>query len=219
MDNDTEWDFETILKRASLWAGIALALISIYFSYDGLDQTIQGGNPAYTDVAKFIGWTMAIVITLIQFIFNSDFTKLSSTLRVIGLFSYIYSMYTNYLGINHLFGFHGVTGYIISVFMDVTPEALIAWSLDEYTKGDMVGNIGKFFMGVGRKRKNPQNQNRPNPPRGEQRPNREPSFESRSDRPVPMPPFHPAPKKGQGRAFLESQRNNEHPNRFNVRDE
>lgn len=209
MNNDEfDWDFETILKRCSLWGGIALAGISIYFSYDGLDQTIQGGNPAYSDIAKFIGWTMAIVVTLLQFIFNSDFNKLSPTLRVIGFVSYVYSMYTNYLGINHLFGFHGMTGALIAVFMDVTPEALIAWSLDEFTKGDMVGNIGKMFMGVGRKSKKSSQNNRP------QEQKREPSFEMKQNRPQ-----FPVQSKGGGkdrRMFLEGQRNHhdEKPNRF-----
>jgi uncharacterized membrane protein len=149
--NNEEWDLESILKRFALWGGIALALISIYFSYDGADQTITGGNPAYSEIAKIIMWVMAVVVTLAQFIFNSDFTKLSTTMRVIGVASYVYSLTTNYMGIQHLFGFSGFIGGMIAAFMDIAPEAFIAWSLDDAMRGDMLGNLGKFALGGGKR--------------------------------------------------------------------
>ena len=211
MNNDTEWDFQEILRRFSLWGGIALALISIYFSYDGLDQTITGGNPSYTEIAKYIGIVMAVMVTLIQFVFNTDFGRLSLTLRVVGAASYFYSMYTNYLGINHLFGFNGITGVMIAVFMDVTPEALISWSLEDVTQGDLLGNLGKMVLGSGKrhsKSKQVFQQNTPRPAPQKHQPNMSDLF-SPSD----------TPKKGIGRHVLEAQRQgkpHDKPNRFDL---
>lgn len=191
MDND-KVEFQEVLKRFSLWGGIILAIISIYFSYDGLDQTINGGNPNYTEIANYIGIVMAVMVTLIQFVFNTDFNHLSLTLKVVGAASYIYSMYTNYLGINHLFGFHGITGVMIAVFMDVTPEALISWSLEDVTNGDLIGNMGKLVLGNGKRSKKMEK--------------REPAFRSEQNQPKPAFPVQNQPKRGQGRGFQESHR-------------
>jgi uncharacterized membrane protein len=206
--NDNDVDMETILKRFALWGGIALAIISIYFSYDGADQTIQGGNPTYSEVAKYIMIVMACVVTLAQFIFNSDFTKLSTTMRVIGLISYVYSLTTNYMGINHLFGFEGFVGGMIAIFMDVAPEAFIAWSLDDSLRGDMLGNIGKFVTGVGsgggRRSKKTYSSEAPRPERVERH---EPLYEPVTQPKMPAyRPQQPQQGKGQGskrRQFLE----------------
>lgn len=137
-----------ILKRLSLVAGILLAIFSIYFSWDGLDQTVTGNNPAYTDFAKIIGGVFAVVITLLQFIFNTDFKNLNTTMRVMGAASYIYSIYTNFLGIQHIFGFSDFTAWSAAGIMDVLPEAFIAWSLGEHMEGDMLGNLTKFILGT-----------------------------------------------------------------------
>lgn len=196
MDND-QIRLEDILKRIAPWFGICMAIISMYFSYDGLDQTVTGGNPTYTEIAKYIGIVMAISVTLIQFIFNSDFNRLNSTLKVVGLVSYVYSLYTNYLGLDHLFGFHGAAGIAISIFMDVTPEAIIAWALEEETQGDMLGNIGKWVTGGGRRRFGRNKQ---------QTSNRYASTSDDVHRDTQ--PFHPQGKKGQGRAALEAQYHN-----------
>ena len=147
--NDRQ-EFSEFLKDCALWGGIALALISIYFSYDGLDQTIQGGNPAYGWFTILIGIVMAVVITLLQFIFNSDFNRLSTTLKVIGFSSYIYSVYTNQLGISHLFGFGEFASWCIAIAFDVVPEAMIAWAWDDEVNGDLLGNIGKGFASLRR---------------------------------------------------------------------
>lgn len=203
-NQEYEYDIslDYILKRIAPWFGLLLAIISIYFSYDGLDQTVTGGNAQYTEIAKYIGWIMAVSVTLIQFIFNSDFNKLSATLKVVGIVSYAYSLYTNYLGLEHLFGFHGLAGLAISIFMDVTPEAIIAWALEEETQGDMLGNIGKWITGGGRRRF----------VKGKQ-------FQQTSKQPLYTPtqdtqPKMQAPQRGKGREHWEREQKKEKPNRF-----
>lgn len=203
--NDNDVDMELILKRFALWGGIALAIISIYFSYDGADQTIQGGNPSYSEIAKYIMIVMACVVTLAQFIFNSDFTKLSSTMRVIGLISYVYSLYTNYMGINHLFGFTGAVGGMIAAFMDIAPEAFIAWSLDDSMRGDMLGNITKFITGAGNGRRGK---------KAYSSETKRPESPTLQDTQPRMPQVHHKGKGSERRHFLEQSKSKETPNRF-----
>jgi uncharacterized membrane protein len=212
MNEEFDWDMETILKRLALWGGIALAIISVYFSYDGADQTINGGNPAYSEVAKYIMIVMALVITLAQFIFNSDFSKLSTTMRIIGALSYVYSLSTNYMGIQHLFGFSGFVGGMIAAFMDIAPEAFIAWSLDDSLRGDMIGNLSKMFMGVGR-RSNRRNQNQQRPQAKQYTFTPE---QKHTDTQPRMPSVHMVgqARKGKGREFYQKQQNQKPASRF-----
>lgn len=197
--NDRQ-NFEEILKDCALWGGIALALISIYFSYDGLDQTIGTStvNPEMGWFTVLIGIVMAVIITLLQFIFNSDFSKLSTTLKVIGFVSYFYSIWTNKLGIGHLFGFSEFAAWCVAFAFDVVPEALIAWAWDDDINGDLIGNMFKGFSSLrrgGRSRRNSghsnQNQSQPKPAQ---------------EYPITYRPANQnQPKKGQGRGFWEQE--------------
>lgn len=144
-----------VLKRIALLIGIASAIASIYFSWDGLDQTVTGGNPNYTEIASALGIFLAVVITLLQFVFNTDYENLSDTLKVMGGMSYIYSIYTNKLGTAHLFGFSDTVSWMIAIFMDVMPEALIAWSMGESMRGDFLGNLKKMIIGEDEEEKKP----------------------------------------------------------------
>jgi len=212
--NNEDFDWDEFLHRCAIWGGAAMAIISIYFSYDGLDQTVTGGNPNYTEIAKYIGVAMAIFVTLIQFVFNTDIKQLTTTLVVGGILSYFYSITTNYLGLNHLFGFHGVLGGLIAGFWDALPEALIAWGLRDTANGDAIRNILNFASGAGR---NKNRQNRSNQSNNRQPERREPAFREESTRPV-----FPVQNKSKGGGFerrgqLEGQRKNgqtERPNRF-----
>jgi hypothetical protein len=204
--NDRQ-NFEEILKDCALWGGIIVALISIYFSYDGLDQTVTGValNPDAGWMTVVIGLVMAVVITLLQFIFNSDFSRLSTTLKIIGILSYIYSIWTNKLGIAHIFGFSEVASWFVAIAFDVVPEALIAWAWDDDTNGDLIGNVFKGFSSLRRGSKRKSN-------KLEQK--REPVFRIETDKPLTYPPVQ-WPKKGKGRGYYEQQKKErEVPNRF-----
>lgn len=143
-------DMEIVLKRVSLAFGIALLVISMYFSYDGFDSSVSGGNPEYTLWAKIIGWIFAMSVSLLQFIFNSSYVKLNSTLKFFGILSYAYSSYTDYLGIVHTLHMVQWTAIVATAFMDGVPEPLIAWALGASQKGDLIGNLAKvvrsFFI-------------------------------------------------------------------------
>src|SRR5512147_1678409 len=54
-----EVDWEVVLRRVSLFFGVFVAVISIYFSYDGFDNSVTGGNASYSTWAKIIGVVLA----------------------------------------------------------------------------------------------------------------------------------------------------------------
>jgi hypothetical protein len=129
--------------------GFLILIISAWLSYDGFDQSVTGNNPSYNNLSTAIGITLAITISAIQFVFNSRYEQLNTTLKVVGFLTYIYSIYTNFLGATHLLGMTGFVAVATSIFMDVVPEPIIAWSFGDSLKGDLLGNIGKWvFIGT-----------------------------------------------------------------------
>ena len=185
--NMSNGELTRILKRFALFAGIILAIFSIWFSWDGLDQTVTGNNPQYSDAAKIAGAVLAIIMTLLQFIFNTNFANLNSTLRLIGGLSYVYSIYTNFLGIQHIFGFSGVITGFVAVIMDVLPESFISWAMGEQLSGDFLGNLGKWIWGTP----------------SQKQPVKQFNFTSeKPEREQPTPHFQ-KPKQGKGREFYQ----------------
>ena len=136
-----------ILKRVALFTGFATLVISIYFSYDGFDQSVSGANEGYSSLAVIIGLTLAVVVSVVQFIFGTAYSELNWTLRFAGLAAYVYSIYTNYLGIKHILGADDFMAISSALFMDIYPEPAIAWALGEALTGDLAGNIGKIMFG------------------------------------------------------------------------
>jgi hypothetical protein len=168
---------ENALKKVAVILGVLLLSISIYLSYDGFDQGVTGGNTGYSQLAKAIGIVIAIAICAIQFIFGSRYSKLNATLKVVGFASYAYSIYTNYLGAQHILMMSGFTAIATAVFLDVVPEPMISWGLGDSANGDALGNIGKWFTGGGGKPAKQEHsfrsQNQDTQPRPEFRPNAE----------------------------------------------
>lgn len=205
--NRNNEDLKDILKNFSMYAGIALAIFSIYFSYDGLNSTVGDGNTGYTTLTKVIGFSLAVVVTLIQFIYHVDYENLNKDMKLIGLGSYVYSIWTNFLGIQHMFGFDPMTVSVLAGAMDILPENMIAWGLGTSLEGGVIDNFLKGIVGKrGRQGKAEK---------------REPAFhfDASQTQPRHIPTQHAnQPKKGQGRQFLEGQRNQgkhkEFPNRF-----
>ena len=147
-------DMKQVLKRIALFTGIAALAISIYFSYDGFDQSVNGTNEGYTGLAVVIGLTLAIIVSVVQFIFGTSYDELNWTLIAAGVGAYIYSIYTNYLGIKHVLGADEFMAGASALFLDIYPEPAIAWALGESLVGDLLGNLGKAAFGIGGKEKN-----------------------------------------------------------------
>lgn len=146
--DDLDIDWEHVLKRVSLFMGVFIAIISIYFSYDGFDNSVTGGNVNYKWYAKMIGITLATAVTIMQFVFSSSFDKLNPSLKLFGLASYAYSMWSNYQGITHTLQMDKTMAIVATLFMDGVPEPLIAWALGASLRGDFVGNTLKSVGGM-----------------------------------------------------------------------
>lgn len=134
------------LKRIAFFIGMGILGISIYWSKNGFNFSVAGDSGNSTE-AIIIGWFLAIAVTALQFIFSSNFRELNSSLVLLGLTAYAYSIFTNYQGILEFQGAepNRTWAIILSVILDATAEPMIAWSLGVSREGDMIGNIVKAF--------------------------------------------------------------------------
>lgn len=135
------------LRKIAFFVGLGLLFISIYWSQDGF-QFDMAGDSGYQTTAVAIGWFLAIAVTVMEFVFSSNFKDLNASLIMFGAVAYVYSIYTNYQGVIH---FQGVAqsqfgAVILAIIMDAVPEPLIAWGLYESKAGDFVGNVLKSVM-------------------------------------------------------------------------
>lgn len=138
-----------ILRRIAIAIGLLLLYYSIEWSQDGFRFDVAG-DFGKTDSAAFIGYGLAISVTVVQFVFSTSYRELNDSLKVFGILAYAYSIYTNYHGILHLQGLdpNKVMAAILGFVMDGVPEPLIAWGLGESLSGDFIGNLMKSIAGV-----------------------------------------------------------------------
>lgn len=120
--------------------GIAVLIVSMQFSQNGFGFKDQ--NIAYA------GWILAVAVTVAQFIFNSKVRSLNWTITVLGVMSYVYSIWTNIIGFYqyqgipiNLFSTDAILPVLASIFLDVYPETSLAWSFNASGDGDLIGNI------------------------------------------------------------------------------
>ena len=136
MNNDG--NFTRGKKIFAITTGVAIAIISAYNSKNGF---VAGDGDTLLTV---MGWTFSAACMAAQFMFTSEFKKLNWTVIALGAFAYLYSIPTNYIGLQ---GWNGVAtennfvNAIAAAFMDIYPEAAIAWALGESKLGDMIGNL------------------------------------------------------------------------------
>lgn len=136
-----------IIRKLSLFFGIALLGVSIFLSYDGFDGTVNGTNDNYKAIAVFIGLVFAITVSIIQFIFTNEYRQLNPTLIAVGVLSYLYSIYTNYLGAKDILGMEGWMALFTAAMSDIVAEPMISYGLGESLVGDLLGNLWKAIGG------------------------------------------------------------------------
>lgn len=136
------------LKRVTAFlAAIGLWAVSVYFSYKGFEFE--------STTVLWFGLVMALVVTVVELVFNTKISQLNPTLLFTGVICYIYGIYTNVTGFyvlqhgDSLAGFFSGTNWLIPTFAgfvsEVLPEALLAWAIGAYDSGDLIGNIGEMF--------------------------------------------------------------------------
>lgn len=143
MKNDKYTGFK---KLVAFLAAVGLWAVSMYFSYKGFEFEA-------TEVLWF-GVVLALVVTVVELVFNTKIRTLNPTLLAAGILCYIYGAYTNITGfyiLQHgtLEGFFSGTHWLIPVFAgllcEVLPEALFAWAIGSSGDGDLIGNVGEMF--------------------------------------------------------------------------
>ncbi len=141
---------EPSLRKLAVIVGIGLLGVSIFWSQDGFNFDLSGTS-GYGNLATFIGWFLALSVTVVQFVFSTSYKELNASLKFFGILAYIYSIYTNYWGILNFQGWatgqpeFQFGGAMLAFVMDGVPEPLIAWGLYESLGGDFIGNLLKVF--------------------------------------------------------------------------
>ena len=137
------------LRKLAVFIGLGLLIVSIFWSQDGFNFNLAGDSGG-GDMALTVGWFLAISVSVVQFVFSTNFKDLNPSLILFGLLAYVYSIYTNYQGIIHFQGEAQSTvgAWILAFVMDGVTEPLIAWGLYESLSGDFVGNLIKSIVSV-----------------------------------------------------------------------
>src|SRR5512139_2484693 len=138
-----------VLRKLAFFSGLGILAVSMFWSQDGFNFDVAGDS-GYGNVALFIGWFLAVVVSVIQFVFSSNYKELNPSLVFFGILAYGYSIYTNYQGILHFQGAsQSVWGArVLAMVMDGVAEPLIAWGLYESRTGDFIGNLIKTVLGA-----------------------------------------------------------------------
>lgn len=147
------------LRRMAIVVGLFLLGLSAMWSQDGFNFDLAGDSGG-TNVAIIAGWGLAVSVTVVQFVFSTNYNKLNPSLITFGIIAYAYSIYTNKLGISHFQGgsANNIGAWILAFVMDGVPEPLIAWGLGESLSGDFIGNI-LTMLGVQEKQENTSSKN------------------------------------------------------------
>lgn len=136
-------DYNKLLRVLGLLASVSLWALSVYFSSKGFGFEM-GGELAW------IGVVLALVITILQIIWNHEARRANLTIFVVGLVSYLYGIWANVSGISGLRGdismLSDPLGFLfpllLGLFVEVVPEPLLVWSITgEWSTGDFFGNL------------------------------------------------------------------------------
>lgn len=138
------------LRILALASGVIFLFLSIMFSANGLGFAVEN------KFAMLVGWVIGITFTVVEFVFNEEGTKHNSIMIIMmGIFCYIYGIYTNIVG---LFAWSGIPNYdallatieqnplklflplILSLIFELGAEPLILWGL--------TGDARDFFNGL-----------------------------------------------------------------------
>lgn len=126
-----------IKRILALIVSVGLTGISIWFSKKGFG--IESDEKII-----WVGWFLGITVNVIELVFNTSVQKLNPTLIAAGMVAYGYGLYTNYAGLHEILS-NPWFALVVGIFMEVLPEPLLAWAIQVYDGGDVVGNIGELL--------------------------------------------------------------------------
>jgi len=130
----THETYKTILRVLAAFTAATLWGVSVYFSADGFGIKVP--------TAAWIGWILAVSITVIELVFNRDGFQHNYVLIAAGIAAYAYGIYTNVIGIqaaqlsNEL-----VFPLILAIMLEIVPEPLLVWALIGVTSDDVISKL------------------------------------------------------------------------------
>ncbi len=137
----TEKRYEQLIHLLAAGVAILLWFISVQFSVDGFNFIL----PRY----KWMGYLLALSVTVIELVFNEEGMQHSLTVVAIGLLSYLYGIMTNIIGIWAAQGSPDLNAsplmllfpVILGFFLEVAPEPLFLWGLLGTGMRDVLGHL------------------------------------------------------------------------------
>lgn len=133
--------YEQLVHLMAILVAIVLWFISVQFSADGFKFAL----PRYA----WIGYVLAIAVTVIELVFNEEGMNHSLTIVAVGLLSYGYGVITNILGIWAAQGSPDIAANPIAImfpallgfFLEIAPEPLLLWGLMGTGARDFLGQL------------------------------------------------------------------------------
>lgn len=121
--------YEQLIHLLAIGVAVVLWFVSVQFSADGFKFAL----PRYA----WMGYVLAIAVTVIELVFNEEGMNHSLTLVAVGLLSYAYGVVTNILGIWAAQGSPDIAANPVSIlfpallgfFLEIAPEPLLLWGL------------------------------------------------------------------------------------------
>lgn len=137
----TEKRYEQLIHLFAIGVAIVLWFISVQFSADGFKFAL----PNYA----WIGYVLALSVTVIELVFNEEGMNHSLTIVAVGLLSYGYGIVTNILGIWAAQGSPDLASNPVNIvfpavlgfFLEIAPEPLLLWGLMGTGARDFLGQL------------------------------------------------------------------------------
>ena len=133
--------YEQLIHLLACGVAVLLWFISVQFSVDGFNFIL----PKY----KWMGYLLALSITVIELVFNEEGMQHSLTVVAIGILSYLYGIMTNIIGIWAAQGSPDASQnpivllfpVVLGFFLEVAPEPLFIWGLLGTGVRDLLGHL------------------------------------------------------------------------------
>ena len=136
-----EQRYGQLVRLLAVLVALLLWFISVQFSVDGFNFIL----PKY----RWMGYLLAIAVTVIELVFNEEGMRHSLTLVAVGLVSYLYGILTNVVGVWAAQGSPDLTSNpfamlfpaLLGFFLEVAPEPLLVWGLVGTGVRDLLGHL------------------------------------------------------------------------------
>lgn len=145
----TERRVNQLIRLGAAVVALMLWFVSVQFSVEGFNFVL----PKY----RWVGYLLAIAVTMIEIVFNEEGMRHSLTIVAVGIVSYFYGIATNVLGIWVAQGSPELSEnpialvfpIVVGFFLEVAPEPLLMWGLVGTGVRDVLGHL---FAGQSRGR-------------------------------------------------------------------